>query len=83
MVVCIFEWCGILCVTITYATLFIANLSFINIVIVPEIERSDELDVWVLLAMYEMVIIMIIWSHMKTMLCEPGYVPKNYTKYKK
>lgn len=83
MVVCIFESCGIISVIVTYLTILIANLSFINIVILPSMNESDDLDKWVLLAMYEFVILMIVWSHLKTMLTEPGYVPKGYLKYKK
>ena len=83
MVVCNFEWCGVISVTVAYATIFIANLSFINIVILPQIDESDDIDKWVLLAMYEWVVLMIVWSHMNTMLSEPGYVPKGYSKYKK
>lgn len=81
--VCIIDWCGVICVSFTYLTLMIANVSFINIVIVPEVHRDNTLDIWIILAFYEAVIILIVWSHLKTMCAEPGYIPKGYSKYKK
>ena len=34
------------------------------------------------LVAYELVILLVLWSHLKCMLSSPGYVPKDYTKYK-
>jgi hypothetical protein len=81
--VCILEGCGITCVSIAYITLIIANVAFINIVVVPKVQKEEPVSPWLLLGTYEALILLIIWAHLKTMFSEPGYIPKGYLKYRK
>lgn len=76
--VCILEGCGITCVVIAYLSLLIANVTFINIVVVEKAKEGDPLAPWILLGTYELLMVLIIWSHLKTMFSDPGYITKGY-----
>ena len=77
------EPCGIAAVCIVYTSIIIANAAFVNIVILPRIEEGSTAGAYTLLAFYELIICLVVWSHMKTMFSEPGYIPKNYSVYKR
>jgi hypothetical protein len=65
--VLIFESCGLICVLIVYTSILITNVSFLNIVIVPQIMEDKGKGHWLMLCSYEAIMIMVIWSHAKAM----------------
>ena len=81
--VLILESCGLICVFIVYSSILITNISFLDIVVVPQIIEWKGHGHWLMLCSYEIIVIMIIWSHVKAMTTQPGYVVKGYSKYKR
>ena len=77
------EETGISTVAFAYITIIIANLAFVNITVIPALKEGGSLGTYIMLAVYETIIVLVFWSHLKTMLTEPGYVPMGYSHYKK
>ena len=78
----IIEGCGLSCIAFAYITLLLSNITFIKVGVVYNLSESDNKGLTYLnLLLYEVVIFMIIWSHLKTMLSEPGYIPIGQREY--
>ena len=73
----VIEACGFVCVIITYITVFTVMLGFIRVGIWEELLNGD---IWgyIHLAIFSYNVFMIIASHLKCMLSEPGVLPKDY-----
>ena len=73
----VIEACGFICVIITYLTVFTVMLGFIRIGIWEELLNGD---IWgyIHLTIFSYNVFMIIASHLKCMLSEPGVLPKDY-----
>lgn len=73
----VFECCGIACVIICYLTVFTVQLAFIRIAVWEQLIAGDP---WAYLNMlvFNYNVFMIIASHLKCMLSEPGCLPKDY-----
>ena len=73
----VIEACGIACVIITYMTVFTVQLAFIRIGVWEELVSGD---IWgyLHLLVFSYHVFMIIASHLKCMLSEPGVLPRDY-----
>lgn len=73
----VYEACGIVCVIITYFTVFTVMLAFIRVGIWEELMNGD---IWgyIHLFIFSSNVFLIIASHLKCMLTEPGVLPKEY-----
>jgi len=79
--VCIVEKTGFVCVFIIYVTIAISNIAFIKVAVLEDVKRNDSKLSYINIFFYEVLIILVIWSHLKTMLSQPGYVPNKYLQY--
>ena len=73
----VYEACGIVCVIITYLTVFTVQLGFIRVGVWEELLQGDP---WAYfhLTIFSFNVAMIIASHLKCMLSEPGVLPRDY-----
>ena len=73
----IIEACGIVCVIICYFTVFTVQLAFIRVGIWEELVTGD---IWgyIHLTIFLYHVFLIIASHLKCMLSEPGVLPRDY-----
>lgn len=65
--VCIIEGCGIICVSIAYLTIVLANYSFYNIVVKSIYARGEDTKAMGILIVYEIIIFLSMWSHVMAM----------------
>jgi len=67
------DWYGVLCVSLTYILItFISySLFYIELNIFPATNNVH-------LILFGFIIFMIIWSHLQSIIGNPGYLPKNY-----
>jgi hypothetical protein len=73
----VYEGCGIACVIITYLTVFTVQVAFIRVGIWEELTSFDPWG-YLHLAIFSYNVFMIIASHLKCMLSEPGVLPRDY-----
>jgi len=71
------EACGIVCVIICYLTVFTVQVGFIRIALWDDLLQGD-LWAYANLTVFCYNVFMIIASHLKCMLTEPGVLPKDY-----
>lgn len=73
----VFEACGIACVIVCYLTVFTVQVAFIRIGVWDDLLAGNP---WAYfhLAIFLFNVSMIIASHLKCMLSEPGVLPKDY-----
>ena len=74
----ILECCGIACVIITYMVLATVEFGFLFIGIADKLELDDQ---WgkIHFVIFNVNMFLIISSHIRCMITEPGCLPKNYT----
>ena len=73
----VIEACGIVCVFITYFTVFTVQLGFIRLGIWEELLEGSKWAIFHLLVFHYNVF-MIYASHFKCMTTEPGVLPRDY-----
>jgi hypothetical protein len=73
----VYEACGIVCVIITYFTVFTVMLAFVRVGIWEELVSGDPWG-YIHLIIFSYNVFMIIASHLKCMLSEPGVLPIDY-----
>ena len=73
----VIEACGIICIFITYATVFIVQLGMIRIGIWEDLLKGSYWA-YLHLLIFLFNVAMIIASHFKCMTTEPGFLPKDY-----
>ena len=78
----IIEPCGILCITIAYAIILLSNFTFIKVTMDNREEGEPlSLGFYLNVIIFEGIVIMILWAHIRTMITEPGYIPLGITEY--
>lgn len=73
----VIEACGIVCVVICYLTVFTVQVAFIRVGVWEELLNGD-VYAWIHMAIFNFNVFMIIASHLKCMMSEPGVLPKDY-----
>jgi len=73
----VIDFCGIACVFFTYFIVLFVDATFIYIGLEGEVSEGDLWSIIHLILM-QFIVIMIIWSHLKCMLTDPGLLPLNY-----
>lgn len=73
----VIEACGIACVIMCYLTVFTVQVGFIRIALWDDLLKGD-LWAFINLIVFSYNVFMIIASHLKCMLSEPGVLPKDY-----
>ena len=73
----VWEPCGIVCVIITYLTVFTVQFAFVRIGIWEELMAGDKWA-YIHLLIFHYNVFMIIASHLKCMTTEPGVLPRDY-----
>lgn len=73
----VIEACGIVCAFITYLTVFTVQLAFVRVGVWEDLLLGDP---WAYLhfLIFHYNVFMIIASHLKCMLSEPGVLPRDY-----
>jgi hypothetical protein len=73
----VYEACGIVCVIICYFTVFTVSLAFVRIGIWDDL-LAGNMWAYLHLSVFSYNVFMIIASHLKCMLSEPGVLPRDY-----
>ena len=77
----ILDSCGIICLCIVYSVLAISNFTFLKIAIESEEGKEKNAAFYVNILIYQCLVFMVVWAHIKTMISEPGYIPVGITEY--
>jgi len=77
---CVKDCCGVVCASITYILLFYAEFVVLRVILLPSLATNPFYAAANLL-LFQMLLILAASSHIKTMLTDPGAVPRgNATK---